>query len=49
MCLEIDMFHSIVSIFKLNHQLQNTPYMTTRMGLDMFKQNSEYVKLLNSN
>jgi hypothetical protein len=36
-------------ISKLNHQLQNTPYMTTRMGLDMFKQNSEYVKLLNSN
>jgi hypothetical protein len=36
-------------ISKLNHQLQNTPYMTTRMGLDMFKQNSEYVKLLNNN
>jgi len=36
-------------ISKLNHQLQNAPYMTTRMGLDMFKQNSEYVKLLNSN
>lgn len=36
-------------VSKLNHQLQNTPYMTTRMGLDMFKQNSEYVKLLNSN
>jgi hypothetical protein len=35
-------------ISKLNHQLQETPYMTTRMGLDMFKQNSEYVKLLNS-
>jgi hypothetical protein len=35
-------------ISKLNHQLQNAPYMTTRMGLDMFKQNSEYVKLLNS-
>ena len=36
-------------ISKLNHQLQKAPYMTTRMGLDMFKQNSEYVKLLNSN
>ena len=36
-------------VSKLNHQLQNAPYMTTRMGLDMFKQNSEYVKLLNSN
>jgi len=35
-------------VSKLNHQLQKTPYMTTRMGLDMFKQNSEYVKLLNS-
>ena len=33
-------------VSKLNHQLENTPYMTTRMGLDMFKQNSEYVKLL---
>ena len=36
-------------ISKMNHQLQKTPYMTTRMGLDMFKQNSEYLKLLNSN
>jgi len=36
-------------ISKRNHQLQKTPYMTTRMGLDMFKQNSEYIKLLNSN
>ena len=36
-------------VSKLNHQIQNTPYMTTRMGLDMFKQNSEYMKLLNSN
>jgi hypothetical protein len=36
-------------ISKLNHQLQKTPYMTTRMGLDMFKQNNEYMKLLNSN
>ena len=36
-------------VSKLNHQLQNAPYMTTRMGLDMFKQNSEYVKLLNRN
>jgi len=36
-------------VSKLNHQLQNTPYMTTRMGLDMFKQNSEYVKLLKGN
>ena len=36
-------------ISKMNHQLQKTPYMTTRMGLDMFKQNSEYIKLLNSN
>jgi hypothetical protein len=36
-------------VSKLNHQLQNAPYMTTRMGLDMFKQNSEYVKLLKGN
>ena len=36
-------------ISKLNHQLQKTPYMTTSMGLDMFKQNSEHLKLLNSN
>ena len=36
-------------ISRLNHQLQKKPYMTTRMGLDMFKQNSEYIKLLNSN
>ena len=36
-------------ISKMNHQLKKTPYLTTRMGLDMFKQNSEYVKLLNSN
>lgn len=36
-------------ISRLNHQLKKTPYMTTRMGLDMFKQNSEYIKLLNSN
>ena len=36
-------------ISKLNHQLQKAPYMTTRMGLDMFKQNSEYVKLLKGN
>ena len=36
-------------ISKMNHHLQKTPYMTTRMGLDMFKQNSEYIKLLNSN
>jgi hypothetical protein len=36
-------------VSKLNHQLQNVPYMTTRSGLDMFKQNSEYVKLLNGN
>ena len=36
-------------ISKLNHQLQNVPYMTTRMGLDMFRQNSEYVRLLNDN
>jgi len=35
-------------VSKLNHKLEKTPYMTTRMGLDMFKQNSEYVKLLNS-
>ena len=34
-------------VSKLNHQLQNAPYMTTRMGMDMFKQNGEYVKLLN--
>lgn len=36
-------------ISKMNHELQKTPYMTTRTGLDMFKQNSEYMKLLNSN
>jgi hypothetical protein len=36
-------------VSKLNHQLQKTSYMTTRMGLDMFKQNNEYIKLLNSN
>ena len=36
-------------VSKMNHQLQDVPYMTTRMGLDMFKQNSEYVKLLKSN
>lgn len=35
-------------VSKINHQLQKTPYMTTRMGLDMFKQNSEYLKMLNS-
>lgn len=35
-------------VSKLNHQMQKTPYMTTRKGLDMFKQNSEYLKLLNS-
>ena len=34
-------------ISKMNHQLQKAPYMTTRMGLDMFKQNSEYIRLLN--
>ena len=39
----------LYQISKLNHQLQKTPYMTTRMGLEMFKQNSEYIKLLNSN
>ena len=36
-------------ISKMNHQFQKAPYMTTRMGLDMFKQNNEYIKLLNSN
>jgi hypothetical protein len=36
-------------ISSLNHQLQQTPYMTTRMGLDMFRQNSGYIKLLKSN
>jgi hypothetical protein len=36
-------------VSKLNHRLQKTSYMTTRMGLDMFKQNNEYIKLLNSN
>ena len=35
-------------ISKLNHQIHKTPYMTTRMGLDMFRQNSEYLKLLNN-
>ena len=35
-------------VSKLNHQLQKTPYMSTKMGLDMFKENSEYLKLLNS-
>lgn len=38
----------LYKISKLNHQLQETPYMTTKMGLDMFRENSEYVKLLNS-
>ena len=38
----------LYKVSKLNHHLQETPYMTTKMGLDMFKQNSEYVKLLNS-
>jgi hypothetical protein len=36
-------------ISKLNHQLQKAPYMTTRTGLDMFKQNIVYMKLLNGN
>ena len=36
-------------VSKLNHQLLKTPYMTTRMGLDMFRQNSKYIKLLTSN
>jgi hypothetical protein len=35
-------------ISKLNHKMQKTPYMTTKMGLDMFRENSEYLKLLNS-
>ena len=35
-------------ISKLNHQLQNLPYMTTRMGLNMFKENREHLKLLNT-
>ena len=38
----------LYKVSKLNHQLQETPYMTTKMGLDMFRENSEYVKLLNS-
>jgi hypothetical protein len=38
----------LYKISKLNHQIQETPYMTTKMGLDMFRENSEYVKLLNS-
>ena len=33
-----------VASYKLFQQ-----HMTTKMGLDMFKQNSEYIKLLNSN
>ena len=36
-------------ISKSNHQLQKIPYLTTRMGLAMFRQNTEYIKLLNSN
>jgi len=36
-------------VSKLYRQLQNASYMTTGMGLDMFKKNIEYVKLLNSN
>jgi len=35
-------------ISKMNHRLQKTPYMTIRRGLDMLRQNSEYLKLLNS-
>jgi hypothetical protein len=35
-------------VSKINHQMQKTPYMTMKMGLDMFRENSEYVKLLNS-
>lgn len=35
-------------ISKINRQLQKTPYMTTKMGLEMFKENSQYIKLLNS-
>jgi len=38
----------LYKVSKLNHQIQETPYMTTKMGLDMFRENSEYVKLLNS-
>jgi hypothetical protein len=38
----------LYKVSKLNHQLREAPYMTTKMGLDMFRENSEYVKLLNS-
>jgi len=36
-------------ISRQNHHHEKRPYMSLRSGLDMFKQNSEYIKLLNSN
>lgn len=35
-------------VSKLNHQLNKAPYLPTKKGLSMFRQNSEYMKLLNS-
>ena len=32
-----------------NHHPKKRPYMSLRSGLNMFKQNNEYIKLLNSN
>ena len=36
-------------ISRQNHHPQKSPYMKLRSGLDMFRQNSKYIKLLNSN
>lgn len=36
-------------ISRLNHHPDKRPYMSVRSGLDMLKQNSEYLKILNSN
>ena len=36
-------------ISKQNHHAEKRPYMSWRSGLNMFRQNSEYFKMLNSN
>lgn len=36
-------------ISRLNHHPQQMPYMSVKSGLDMFRQNSAYIKMLNSN
>jgi hypothetical protein len=36
-------------VSKQNYHPKKRPYMSLRSGLDMFRQNSEYIKLLNSN